>query len=218
MDKYLPALLCFTEKMAIIGDIDCGVTPIKKTPKFYFSLFLSTFTISAFTFGGGYVIVPLMRKKFVEKLKWIEEKEMLDFVAIAQSSPGPIAVNTSILVGYRLAGVFGALITVFGTVLPPLIVISAVFLLYDSFKANPVVNAAMLGMRIGVAAVLIDVVITMTKAILKEKSVLSILLMMAAFTAAYFFKVNILLILAVSAVIGVLETLCKARHKGGASV
>lgn len=216
-DICIQALLCFAEKMAIIGDNDCGVKPIKKTPKFYFNLFLSTFTISAFTFGGGYVIVPLMRKKFVEKLKWIEEKEMLDFVAIAQSSPGPIAVNTSILVGYRLAGVFGALITVFGTVLPPLIIISAVFLLYDSFKTNPVINAAMLGMRIGVAAVLIDVVITMTKAIIKEKSVLSIFIMLAAFAAAYFFEVNILLILAICAVIGVLESLYKAKQKGGAS-
>lgn len=191
--------------------------PVKKTPKFYFELFLSTFTISAFTFGGGYVIVPLMHKKFVKKLKWIDEKEMLDFVAIAQSSPGPIAVNTSILVGYRLAGIFGALITVFGTVLPPLIVISAVFYLYDSFRTNPVINAAMFGMRIGVAAVLIDVVITMAKSILKEKSVLSIAIMLSAFVAAYFFKVNILLLLAICAVIGICDTLYKSRKRGGAA-
>lgn len=193
------------------------VIPVKKTPKFYFELFLSTFTISAFTFGGGYVIVPLMHKKFVKKLKWIDEKEMLDFVAIAQSSPGPIAVNTSILVGYRLAGIFGALITVFGTVLPPLIVISAVFYLYDSFRTNPVINAAMFGMRIGVAAVLIDVVITMAKSILKEKSVLSIAIMLSAFVAAYFFKVNILLLLAICAVIGICDTLYKSRKRGGAA-
>lgn len=189
---------------------------IKKDAKFYFKLFLSTFTISAFTFGGGYVIVPLMRKKFVEKLKWVDEREMLDFVAIAQSSPGPIAVNTSILVGYKLAGVSGALVTVFGTALPPLLVISFVFFLYDSFRTNPVINAAMLGMRIGVAAVLIDVVITMAKEIIKEKSVLSIVIMLSAFVAAYFFKVNILLLLAICAVIGVCDTLYKSRKRGGA--
>ena len=189
---------------------------IKKTPKFYFNLFLSTFTISAFTFGGGYVIVPLMNKKFVEKLKWVEEKEMLDFVAIAQASPGPIAVNTSILVGYRLAGVFGAFIAVLGTVLPIFVIVSVVFLLYAKFRSNPVVNAAMLGMRIGIAAVLIDVVITMAKSIIKEKSVLSVAIMILAFIAAYFFKVSILLILLVCAVIGGCTALYKAKRKGGA--
>ena len=71
--------------------------------KKYWTLFLSTFQLSAFTFGGGFVIIPLMRKKFVEKLKWIDEQEMLDLTAIAQSSPGAIAVNASILVGYRVA-------------------------------------------------------------------------------------------------------------------
>jgi uncharacterized protein YqcC (DUF446 family) len=90
------------------------------------TLFLSTFKLSACTFGGGYVIVPLMRKKFVEELHWIGEPEMLDLVAIAQSSPGPIAVNASILVGYHMAGVPGALITMLGTVLPPLGIISVI--------------------------------------------------------------------------------------------
>lgn len=94
--------------------------------KQYWTLFLSTFQLSAFTFGGGFVIIPLMRKKFVEKLGWIDEQEMMDFTAIAQSSPGAIAVNASILVGYRVAGVPGALLTVCGTVLPPLIIISVI--------------------------------------------------------------------------------------------
>ncbi len=92
--------------------------------KFYLKLFWSTFTLSAFTIGGGYVIVPLMRKKFVEELKWIDEEEMLNLVAISQSAPGAIAVNTSIMVGYRIAGVFGAFVTILGTVLPPLIIIT----------------------------------------------------------------------------------------------
>jgi chromate transporter len=193
------------------------VTTIKKDAKFYFKLFLSTFTISAFTFGGGYVIVPLMRKKFVEKLKWIDEKEMLDYVAIAQSSPGPIAVNTSILVGYKLAGIMGALVTVFGTVFPPLIIISVIFYLYASFRDNPVVNAAMLGMHIGVAAVLIDVVITLVKSIIKEKSILAIMIMALSFTAVYFLKIHILIVLAASAVIGICATLIKSKKEGGAA-
>ena len=99
---------------------------MKKDFKFFWTLFVSTFTLSAFTFGGGYVIVPLMRKKFVETLKWIEEDEMMDLISIAQSAPGPIAVNSSIIIGYRLAGVPGALVTVFGTVLPPMVVLSVI--------------------------------------------------------------------------------------------
>ena len=84
------------------------------------TLFLSTLQLSACTFGGGFIIIPLMRKKFVEELHWIDEQEMLDLTAIAQSSPGAIAVNASILVGYHVAGVAGALLTVLGAVLPPL--------------------------------------------------------------------------------------------------
>ena len=75
-------------------------------------LFLSTLYLSAFTFGGGYVIVTLMKKKFVDEYHWIEENEMLDLVAIAQSSPGPIAVNGAIVVGYKLAGMIGVLVSI----------------------------------------------------------------------------------------------------------
>ena len=191
------------------------VSGIKRGAKFWFDLFWSTFSISAFTFGGGYVIVPLMRKKFVEKLKWVEEKEMLDYVAIAQSAPGPIAINTSILVGFKLAGVPGALITVFGTVLPPLIVISIISLLYTEFRDNVVVNAAMLGMRVGIAAVLIDVVITMSMQVFKEKRVLSVLILVAAFAAAFLLNIHIVVILLVSATVGAADTLYRGRKGAG---
>ena len=80
----------------------------------YWQLFLSTFKLSACTFGGGFVIIPLMRERFVKELHWIDEEEMLDLTAIAQSSPGSIAINASILVGYHVAGIPGALITVVG--------------------------------------------------------------------------------------------------------
>ena len=102
----------------------------------YRKLFTSTFYLSAFTFGGGYVIVPLMRKEFVEKLKWIDEKEMMDMVAIAQSSPGALAVNASVIIGYRCGGILGALITVFGTILPPLIILSVISYFYEAFAGR----------------------------------------------------------------------------------
>jgi chromate transporter len=112
----------------------------------FWKLFISTFRISACTFGGGFVIIPLMRRKFVEELGWIEEQEMLDLTAIAQSCPGAMAVNASILVGYRVAGIPGALITVLGTVLPPLVIISVISLFYQAFRDNAIVNLAMGGM------------------------------------------------------------------------
>ena len=101
--------------------------------------------MSAFTFGGGYVILPLMRKRFVEQYHWIDEQEMLDLIAIAQSSPGAMAVNASILVGYHLSGLFGALITVVGTVLPPLIIISVISIAYTAFRDNVIVSLLLKG-------------------------------------------------------------------------
>ena len=88
----------------------------KKGWRLLLQLFLSTFYISAFTFGGGYVIIPLMKKKFADELHWIDDEEMLNLAAIAQSSPGAVAVNASILVGFRVAGVAGALVAILGTV------------------------------------------------------------------------------------------------------
>ncbi|MFA9422438.1 MAG: chromate transporter [Sedimentibacter sp.] len=168
---------------------------MKKDMKFYLKLFYSTFSLSAFTIGGGYVIVPLMRKKFVEELKWIDEEEMLNLIAIAQSAPGPIAVNTSIMVGYRLAGVLGSLVTILGTVLPPLIIITVIAQFYEEFKSNRIVNALLLGMRAGVAAVIIDVIIKMVKDILKSKSKISVMIMLVSFIAAVVFNVNAALII-----------------------
>ena len=105
---------------------------MEKKKGLYLKLFMSTFYLSAFTFGGGFVIVALMRKEFVNKYKWIDDKEMLDLIAIAQSAPGPVAVNTSILMGYKMAGIRGAIVTVLGT-----ISITNVFLLEKIFLPLP---------------------------------------------------------------------------------
>ena len=183
----------------------------------YLTLFLSTFQLSAFTFGGGFVIIPLMRKKFVEQLHWIEEQEMLDLTAIAQSSPGAIAVNASILVGYRVAGVPGALLTVLGTVLPPLIIISIISFFSAAFRDNIFVSMAMNGMLAGVAAVICDVVITMISSLVRFKRVLPILVLVLSFVAVQFFDANIILVILVCGCIGALDTYWreKARKERG---
>jgi len=175
---------------------------MEKDIKFYWKLFISTFSLSAFTIGGGYVIVPLMRKKFVEELNWIEEEEMINLVAISQSAPGPIAVNASIMVGYRLAGVLGSFVSILGTVLPPLIIITVISKFYVAFKSNQAVNAVLLGMRAGVAAVIIDVIIKMASDIFKGKNKVSILIMFLSFIAAVVFNVNAALIIIVSGIFG----------------
>lgn len=178
--------------------------------QFYGKLFLSTFQLSAFTFGGGYVIVPLMRKQFVDKLGWIEEKEMLDFTAIAQSSPGAMAVNASVMLGYHLAGIPGALVAVIGTVLPPLILLSIISMGYSAFITNTVVKNVLRGMAAGVCAVIIDVVAEMGGRVLGGKHITCILLMLGAFVAVALLKVDVVLVIFTCVLVGIMIT---AKHK-----
>ena len=175
---------------------------LKKSIKLYRTLFLSTLSLSAFTVGGGYVIIPLMRKRFVEELKWIDEEEMLNLVAISQSAPGPLAVNISIMVGYRLAGVPGTIIAAVGTVLPPLVTITIIAKFYSVFKDNAVVSNLLLGMRAGVAAVIIDVIIKMVKDIIKNRNSISIAIMLVSLIAAVVFKINTAVIIILSGAFG----------------
>ena len=182
----------------------------------YSELFLSTFRLSACTFGGGFVIIPLMRKKFVEELGWIEEEEMMDLTAIAQSSPGAIAVNAAILVGYHVAGIPGALLTILGTVLPPLIIISVISFFYQQFRDDAIVNVAMAGMLAGVAAVICDVVINMGKRIFQTKRILPVLALLGSFAAVRFFDVSIMIVIPVCGIIGGLETWKREKIMKGA--
>lgn len=174
---------------------------------------MTTFQLSACTFGGGFVIIPLMRRKFVEELHWIEEQEMLDLTAIAQSSPGAIAVNASILVGYRVAGIWGALLTVLGTILPPLIIISVISLFYKAFRDNPIVSMAMAGMLAGVAAVICDVVYTMGKALFGQKRILPVLVLLASFGAVFFLKINIIPVLFACGLLGAADSLYRDKRR-----
>jgi len=177
----------------------------------YMKLFSSTFYLSAFTFGGGYVIIPLMQKKFVDDLKWIDEDEMLNLAAIAQSSPGAVAVNASILLGYRVAGILGAFISILGTVLPPLIIVSIISFFYTAFRENIVVNAVLKGMQAGVAAVIADVVLNLGGNVVKEKDLISAFVMISAFIATFFLKINVMYIILVCGCIGAGKIMLQER-------
>lgn len=181
----------------------------------YWKLFKSTFKLSAFTFGGGFVIIPLMRKRFVEELHWIEEEEMVDLTVIAQSSPGAIAVNAAILVGYRVGGLLGALVSVIGTVLPPLIIISIISMFYQAFRDNLYVGIIMRGMLAGVAAVIIDVVWRMGQQLMKEKRLLPLIVMVLTFIASRYLRLNILLIIVICALVGAIDSRYRMRRQDG---
>lgn len=173
----------------------------------YLKLFTSTFQLSACTFGGGFVIIPLMKKKFADELGWIEEEEMLNLAAIAQSSPGAVAVNASILLGYRIAGISGALVTIVGTILPPLIILSLISFFYTAFRENLVIAAVLKGMQAGVAAVIADVVVQLSGNIVKDNDKISFIVMIGAFLATFYFKINVMYILLACALIGALRVI-----------
>ena len=175
------------------------------------ALFFGTLYISAFTFGGGFVIVTLMKKKFVDQLHWIDEQEMLDMTALAQSSPGAIAVNAAILVGWRVAGLAGMIVAALGSVLPPLIILSVISFFYTAFASNLYVSLVLKGMQAGVAAVILDVVCDLGGKVQQTKSVLFIGLMVVAFAANFLWGVNVVLIIVAAAVIGVVRALFQMR-------
>ena len=174
-------------------------------------LFKSMFILSACTFGGGFVIVSLMKKRYVEELKWLEEDEMLDVTAITQSAPGPLPVNASVIIGYRIAGIVGSLTAILGTILPPMIIISIISLFYEQFRTNPYINVALQVMRAGVAAVIFDVVINLATNVIRTKRSLYIGMMIIAFIATYLFDVSAMMIILVCLGIGIVDLLMQTR-------
>lgn len=175
-------------------------------------LFLSTLYISAFTFGGGFVIVTFMKRKFVDQYHWIDEDEMLDITALAQSSPGAIAVNAAILVGWKVAGFFGMVVSVLGTVLPPMVILSVISLIYQKFAQNTYVKFVLAGMQAGVAAVILDVVCSLGGKVLSEKQWVYYAVMILAFIATFFLDVNVVYIILAAAAVGIVQALV-AKHR-----
>lgn len=179
------------------------------------TLFRTMLMISAFTFGGGFVIVSLMKKKLVDELHWLTEDEMLDMTALAQTAPGPIAVNAAILAGRRIAGWPGMLAAVTGTLIPPVVIIGVVSLIYAQFAANEWVRAAMAGMSCGVAAVIADVVCGLGGKIVKSRDMVKMALMVIAFVLTFFLKVNVIFIILGAIAVGVLRVVL--ARKGDAA-
>ncbi len=148
-------------------------------------IFFVMLRIGALTFGGGYAMIPQMSRDFVEKYRWIEQKDIVDLFAVAQSAPGIIAVNASILVGYRIAGVAGALVAALGCILPSFAVLVAVTLFYRAFIENPYVLGALRGLRAAVTGLMLHAVVRLRGDAVN--SVFSVILCVAALAVAVLF-------------------------------
>lgn len=174
-------------------------------------IFKSTLYLSAFTFGGGYVILTLMKDTFVDKLKWIDKEQMLDMTAIAQSAPGAVAINASIVVGYETGGIPGMFVAILGTAIPPLVIISVISMFYEAFIANHYIASFLKGMQAAIAALIFKVSYDMAKDLLKEKSKFVPVIMVIAFVLGYFLKVNIVYIIGGLILLGLVNSLIKRR-------
>ncbi|MFI3169739.1 MAG: chromate transporter [Faecalibacterium sp.] len=170
-------------------------------------LFCSTLYISAFTFGGGFVIVTFMKRKFVDELHWAEEDEMLDLTALAESCPGAIAVNAAILMGWHIAGFVGMVVAVLGTIIPPMCIITAISLCYNAFCTNVLVALVLKGMQAGVAAVILDVVCGLGQHVVKERSIVHLAVMFFAFAATFSSNINVIEIILMAAIVGIANAL-----------
>ncbi|WP_066648686.1 chromate transporter [Christensenella timonensis] len=174
--------------------------------------------ISAFTFGGGYVVVPMIRKYFVEKKQLFGEEELMNLAAVAQSSPGAIAVNLATVTGFSTAGKKGAFIGCIAAVIPPLIILTAVSVFYAAFRDNLVVAAALKGMEAGVCALVVDVVIDMGRAVFKEKQPVLSCLLPLSFVLVFFLQVNVIAVILGSAAVAFAAGWLKRRAGNGTVV
>lgn len=175
-------------------------------------LFLVFFKIGAFTFGGGYAMVPIIQSEVAEKRGWIKNEDILDILAISESTPGPIAINSATFVGYQVAGVFGSVMATLGVVLPSLIVISVVSYFFRQFLAFKVVKYAFMGIRAGVLALIVKAAKNMMKAC--PKNAVAYTIVGLAFILTAVFDINVFAVIIGSAVMGLVYSLLVNKRKG----
>lgn len=176
-------------------------------------LFLSFLKIGAFTFGGGYAMIPLIQREVTEKKKWITDDDILEIVAISESTPGPIAINAATFVGYRVAGKKGAAAATIGVVLPSFVIISLISLILEAFKTNAYVQYAFYGIRAGVLALVIKALISMYKKC--PKGLFSYIVMGAAFVFAALVRINVILVIAMCGFAGWLYSFIASKRSDG---
>ncbi len=188
---------------------------MKEKLKRLWQVFFTFFRIGAFTFGGGYAMIPLIQKETVEKHKWVTDDDILELIAIAESPPGPIAINSATFVGYRAAGVLGSVVATLGVVLPSFVIILLLSFLLQNFQDIPAVQYAFFGIRAGVLALLCKSLWTMYKK--SPKGWVSYVVMAAAFVLTAInkfgiFKINMIFVIIGCAVFGLVSSLIMERR------
>lgn len=173
----------------------------KEKLKICLELFLTFMKIGAFTFGGGYAMISVIQKETVEKHRWITDEDILDIVAIAESTPGPIAINSATFVGYQKAGVLGSFFATLGMVIPSFVIISLIAFVLDFFKNSVTLKYAFAGIRAGVLALILKAFVTMFKKC--KKTVAAYIIMALAFIAVTVFNFSTILVLLCCGLIGI---------------
>ena len=174
-------------------------------------LFLSFLKIGAFTFGGGYAMIPIIQKEMVEKHKWISDEDILEIIAIAESTPGPIAINTATFVGYKVCGFFGAMLATLGVVLPSFVIILAISYVLRQFQDSKTVQYAFNGIRAGVLALIIKAWWSMYKQC--PKNTVSYAIAAGAFIMAALLNINILVVVICAAAAGLITSFVMAGRE-----
>ncbi|MBQ1258777.1 MAG: chromate transporter [Clostridia bacterium] len=175
-----------------------------------FSLFLSFLKIGAFTFGGGYAMIPLIQRDISEKKKWISDGDILEIVAIAESTPGPIAINAATFVGYKVCGFFGALVSTLGVVLPSFTIILIIASVLREFQNYKAVKYAFFGIRAGVLALIVKAIVSMFKQC--RHDAVSYIIMAVAFIAVTVFGANVLAVIIACALMGLISSVISERR------
>ena len=170
--------------------------------KKYIELFLTFLKISAFTFGGGYAMISVIEHEIAEKRNWLTKEEFLDVVAVSESTPGPLAINSATFVGTKTAGFWGAFFATLGVVVPPFVIISIISNVYGAYGNNPYVEYAFFGVRAAVLALLLKAVLSLSKSCKKDAFFYT--LMPIAFAVSFILNIPVLIILAFGAFCGVL--------------
>lgn len=180
--------------------------------KSLYTLFKSTFLLSAFTFGGGYVIIALMEKKFCDEYQWITKNQMLDYISIAQSSPGAIAINGASAIGYSLFGIKGLMVAIIATILPPFMIISIIRYFYKYIINNVFISLLLEGMLIGVGVVIICVALSMIKQLIKLKNPIFNILFILSFILNLVFNINIIYLILTSIILAIIHSSLNKRR------
>ncbi len=179
--------------------------------KILLSIFSTFFKIGAFTFGGGYAMIPLIQKETSEKKGWISDDDILDIIAIAESTPGPIAINSATFIGYKTAGALGAFMATLGVVLPSFLIISVISYVLTAFKDIKAVEYAFNGIRAGVLALLLKALWGMFKKC--PKGIAAYVILICAFIVAAFTDINVLVIIVCCALAGLITSLINLRRE-----